>query len=60
MEHIDMGLNFFIVDALMEDDRTRIITARLWRLGTHPLRIRTWVTNFAVDQEVKSRTTTFG
>lgn len=51
MEIIVMGYNHYIVHGLIEEDKTKIIAARPWRLGKHPLLVRTWVPNFLAEKE---------
>lgn len=48
MEIKDIGMGFHIIHGLSEDDRTRIIAARPWRLGSSLVSIRSYVPNFDV------------
>lgn len=58
MEIIDLGLNFYIIHDMTEDVRTKIITTKPWRLGAHPLLIRSQVLYFRVDKELPAMVTT--
>lgn len=57
MEIKEMGYNFYLIHGMMEDDRTRIITGKSWKLGPHPLLVRSWTPNFAMEEEVSRRVT---
>lgn len=48
-----MGLGFHIIYDLLEDNRTRIVAGRPWRLGNQAILVRTWQANFFVAAESK-------
>lgn len=43
LEIIMAGYNYFIIHDLLEEDRTKNITAHPWKLGNNPLLVRTWI-----------------
>lgn len=53
-----MGFDFFISHSLLEEDRTRIIVARPWKLGRNPILVRTWVPDFSPHEETNKNVTT--
>lgn len=55
MEIKDMGYNFYLIHGLQEDDRTKVLAAKPWKLGDYPLLVRTCKPNFIVEEEIKKR-----
>lgn len=51
MEIKELGYNFYLIRELLEEDKTRIIMARSWRLGATTILIRSWDPNFSVVEE---------
>lgn len=56
-EIITAGYSYFLIHDLLEDDRTRNITARPWRIGINPLLVRTWTQNFSTAREANNNVT---
>lgn len=52
-----MGMNFYHIHRLLEEDMTRIIATKPWRLGAYSLLVRTWKSNFAVEEEALKKVT---
>lgn len=52
-----LSYGFYIVYGLLEEDRTRIITAQPWRLGKSSILIRSWILNFDLELEARKAVT---
>lgn len=46
LEIKELGYDFFAIHDLMEDDKTKILVGRPWKLGFLPILIRSWQPNY--------------
>lgn len=48
-----MGYGFFLIHKITDENKNRLLTARLWKLGEYPILIRMWTPNFLAEAEAK-------